>query len=114
MKISPVNFKQHNSHSFKGVMEYSHNESYDDNAQEVIVDIDHYNYHPFKDETKEEIEKVINKHDRTKYQVNPYPTYSTLTGVKVEVKPPLSITKEQYLALKTQSLDDHFIIKTFE
>ena len=114
MKISPVSFNYQNSNqNFNGIMRYSHNESYDDNAQEVIVDIDYYNYYPFKDETQEEIEKNTHPLDKTRYTSNPYPTYSTLTGVKIEVKPPLSVTKAQYEALRTQNINDDFIVKTF-
>ena len=114
MRVSPVNFIQHNSNqNFKGILKFSHNDSYDDNAQEVMVDIDYYDYYPFKDESKEEIESKTQPLDKTEYQPRPYPSWSTLSGKQITVKPPLSITQAQYNALKTEYIDDEFIVKTF-
>lgn len=107
MKISPINFVQSNQ-NFKGITKFSHREDYDDNAQEVIVDICHYDYYPFIDEPQEEFPK-----DNTEFKINPYPTWSTLTGKEYTIKPPLPITTKQYENLRMKSMDDDDILNIF-
>ena len=114
MKISPVNFIQHNSmQNFKGIKHLTYRDNYDDHTQGVMVDIEYYDYYPFKDESKEEIRKNTEPANRTEYQSNPYPSYSTHTGEMINLMPALDLTKEVYEALKSKNLKDEFIIQTF-
>ena len=104
MKISPVNFNQQNSQNFKGILKFNHRDCYDDNAQEVSVDVSYFDYYPFKDETQEEIRKNTEPLNRTYFDTKPYPSWNTFSGEKITVKPPLSITQTQYKILKTDKV----------
>lgn len=100
MRILPVNLNQ----SFNGIKKFSHREQFDDPAQEVIVDVLHYDYYPFKDETPDEYPQ-----DTVEYQAHPYPCWSTLSGDEYHIHTPLSITEAEYKKLSLSSSDENII-----
>lgn len=110
MKIAPLNYGQ--QPNFKGILKQTGYREYDDNAQEVFVREERYDYFPFVDETDVEIEKIKNKYNHTEYIPHSYPVWNEFNTSRVDIEVPLSITKAQYEALKTK-FDDDFIIKTF-
>lgn len=111
MRIMPFNLVQ--PVKFNGITKEISSDSYDDNANEVYVTEVRYAYYPFANETKEDIEKVELKLNKTEYDPRPYPSWGTYYDSKVEIKPHLSITQAQYDAIKKQRINDDFIIKTF-
>ena len=114
MRVSPVNFFQHNAkQSFNGIKHLSYRDNYDDHTQGVMVDVEYYDYYPFKNESPEEIKKNTEPADRTEFISNLYPSYSSHTGEIINLMPVLDITQEAYEALKAENLNDETIIKIF-
>lgn len=103
MRIAPVTFHRNTAPSFKGIMhktaEYA--SSQDGDWYDNIF----YHYYPFKDESKEEVQKELTEFQRM-FSDSDY----TLT--KVTTKPSLSITKQQYENLIQAGVSKDTIIET--
>lgn len=95
MRIASINnfaYKQ----NFNGILKLNATRSYNDNAQETMVEEKHYDYFPFLNETEEEIEKNISTLGKSDFQEMPYPSWNVLTTKVITVKPCVLITKQQY------------------
>ena len=97
MRINSIKTFSHlQNQNFSGILKLNKTKSYNDNAQETMIEEKHYDYFPFKDESEEEIEKNIEKLGKSDFQEMPYPSWNVLTTKVITVKPCVGITKEQY------------------
>ena len=113
MHISPISFTTPIKQSFKGIEKFNYNDSQDDNAYELMVNVDYYSYYPFADETKEQIHENTRHLDTAEINYPQYPAWGTFYGNSVRIENPLPITKAQYENLKKQGMKDETILNIF-
>ncbi len=99
MNISPVN----NSQSFKGL--WGKIDIFSRSSDDNFVHIATKNYHPFKDETKEEIAEV-ERFNSSKYEAAWFETggINIKEERSVQTMAPLNFTKKEYEAYKQSKI----------
>lgn len=102
MRISPVrtvnvNPSLNNNPNFKGLWGKIDGDSTDGGGAEFMETYTYKHYHPFLDETKEEIRKVADDNYYCSGWVFPAPaSYAKKDTVSIYVEEPLNVTKEEY------------------
>ena len=99
MKITPIN----NAQNFKGL--WGQSKEVLSGSDDIFLYEKTKFYHPFKDETKEEIESVKLKNRYTNCELWPDYGYSFVNNVvKVKEDEPLNFTKQEFLKYKRSKI----------